>query len=110
MSKTATFLSVLAVALLGIQNASAQIVPFHSEGTANEFDTSTAAFGGPGITAHLGKSSGGGFAIPVELPVGDPDYGDPLVSGWIGFGYFVAANGDTIEFFGGGMSGRKSET
>lgn len=98
------FCSAVVLSLLSItsQDSQAQIVPFKSVGTFNAYDTSTGVFGGPGKTAHMGKSSGGGLAIPVALPESDPDFGNPLVSGWIGFGEFVAANGDRIEFSGGG--------
>lgn len=100
--RLACLLTAFTAAALMIQDASAQIVPFKSVGTANEYDTATGAFGGPGKTAHMGKSAGGGLAIPIGLPEDDPDFGNPLVSGWFGFGEFVAANGDTIEFAGGG--------
>lgn len=103
MRKIFCVLVGLAVVGLMAQDARAQIVPFNSVGTGNAYDTGDGSFGGPGITAHMGKSSGGGFAAPVAITdPEDPDFGDPLVSGWVGFGEFVAANGDTIEFAGGG--------
>ena len=81
MRKLTSVICVLVVTVMGGQHASAQIVPFKSVGTANEYDTSTGVFGGIGRTAHLGRSAGGGFAVPVGLPEGDPDFGNPLVLG-----------------------------
>jgi hypothetical protein len=43
----------------------------------------------------MGKSTGSGLAIPSAT-------GNPFVLDWVGEGVFVAANGDTIEFSGGG--------
>lgn len=89
-------IAILAIAVLGVSDGYAQTVPFYSEGTDNLYNPFTAEFGGPGITNVLGKSSGGGIAIPSPTS-------DPFVQDWIGYGQFVGSNGDTIEFSGGGQ-------
>lgn len=96
MKSTCMTLLLLAVGAFLTSTATAQIVPFKSFGTANEYDPATAEFGGPGQTAHLGASTGGGFAIPSPTD-------DPLVLDWSGGGEFVAANGAKIFFVGGGQ-------
>lgn len=82
---------------------SAQVVPFLSTGSSNEYNPVTAEFGGGGITTHMGKTLNVGLAVPFPiLDPNDPDFGNPLVLGWTGEATIIAANGDTIEIAGGG--------
>lgn len=92
---TTIVLSVFSV-LSMTDNCHAQVVPFAASGENAEYSPITAEFAGKGITNLQGLSMGVGFAIPSPTA-------DPLVYDWVGFGSFVAANGDEIQFNGGGQ-------
>ena len=91
---SALFVGVLMVC----QSAFGQVVPFKSVGTGNEYNPSTQEYGGPGITAHMGKSTGSGVVTDLEQL---DDLG--LVFAWTTVGEFVGANGDKMFYTGSGV-------
>lgn len=107
MKITMTALVIVAAMLATAPDALAQIVPFKSVGTDNEYiadseNPNAGQFSGIGNTSHMGKTSGLGFAAPTEAPdLSDPTDIPPVP--WAGEGRFTAKNGASIEFSGGGL-------
>jgi len=91
-----TFLMVMVTLAVNAGHSWAQVVPFKSTGVNNLYDPVSMVFGGEGQTAHMGRSSGLGIAVPSPTD-------DPLTLNWSGAGEFEAANGDKIFFSGGGQ-------
>lgn len=85
----------LVAVLLTAQVSDAQVVPFKSTGSNNVYTPADGAFGGQGITSHMGVTVGSGIATPSDTL-------NPLIKDWFGGGEFVAANGDKLYFYGGG--------
>jgi hypothetical protein len=103
MKTTRTLLSTIIAVLACVaatQTSSAQVVPFKSTGTNNAYMPTSAnggLFGGIGQTSHMGRTSGNGEVLSLSEPNED------LEIEWTGAGDFVAANGDTICYEGGGV-------
>lgn len=103
MKKSVCFMCATLLVLFSTSLCSAQVVPFLSAGSGNEYNPVTAELGGDGITTYMGKTLNFGLAVPFPITDdNDPDFNNPLVLGWTGEATIVAANGDTIEIAGGG--------
>ncbi len=102
-----TVLVIVATMIATAPDAFAQIVPFKSIGTDNAYiadseDPNAGQFSGIGNTSHMGKTSGLGFAVPLNPPdLSDLENIPPVP--WVGEGRFTAKNGSSIEFSGGGL-------